>query len=137
MDAETPKMQIRSGITTLYVRDIERSVGFYRDTLGLSLAAHVQGKWAELTIGPTLRIGLHLDEGAAKRPRAPNPRSISVGLEVTDISLEVLRLKANHVEVDGPILSETDPVRLAFFADPDGNLLYLYSVAGLPNSTAG
>jgi catechol 2,3-dioxygenase-like lactoylglutathione lyase family enzyme len=74
--------------------------------------------------GGGLILGLHL----APEQRGPRPGaqgSISIGLEVNQPIAEVVQVLSNRgVVFHGPV-REDGAVKLAFFADPDGNSLYL------------
>ena len=50
---------IHGGNTTLYVRDMDVSIRFYTETLGLALRMRAGDDWAEIDAGPGLVIGLH------------------------------------------------------------------------------
>ncbi len=118
---------INGGNATIYVSDINASIRFYTETLGLTLRMRAADHWAEIDAGPGLIIGLH----PANSPHSPKPGtvgSISVGLNVTQPLEDVVRtLVERGVEFHGPIMEDTN-VRLAFFADPDGNPMYLAQV---------
>jgi catechol 2,3-dioxygenase-like lactoylglutathione lyase family enzyme len=118
---------IHGGNTTIYVTDIEASVRFYTQTLGLKLRMRAGDKWAEIDAGPGLILGLH----PAEPPHTPEPGmrgSLAIGFNVTgELERVVKKLEQRGVEFHGPIV-EDEHVRLAFFGDPDGNALYLCQV---------
>ncbi|HYB02829.1 MAG TPA: VOC family protein, partial [Nitrososphaerales archaeon] len=62
-----------------------------------------------------------------KGPMPGTKGAISIGLEVEDLDAEVARLRDRGVVFQGNVV-EDGPVRLAFFADPDGNPVYLSQV---------
>ena len=113
---------IRGGNATIYVRDMQRAVEFYTQTLGLTLVFRAGDHWAELDAGG-LRIGLH---PASDRGPAPGtPGAITVGLSVDEpIAQVVAVLESRGVTVEGPTRDDGG-LSLAFFTDPDGNPLYL------------
>ncbi len=118
---------IQGGNATVYVSDMSRAVKFYTETLGLKLRMRAGDHWAEVDAGGGLIIGLHPEV----RPHGPRPGTrgaVTIGLGVT-LPLEevVSRLKKRGVAFHGPIADDKQ-VRLAFFADPDGNPLYLVEV---------
>jgi catechol 2,3-dioxygenase-like lactoylglutathione lyase family enzyme len=118
---------IHGGNATIYVADLERSIRFYVQTLGLKLRMRAGDGWAEIDAGPGLVIGLHPAE--AGHTPAPGQRgSVAIGLNV-DVALEVVvaALEKKGVAFGGPIV-EDEHVRLAFLSDPDGNALYLAQV---------
>jgi catechol 2,3-dioxygenase-like lactoylglutathione lyase family enzyme len=118
---------IHGGNTTIYVRDLEVSIRFYTKVLGLRLRMRAGDGWAEIDAGPGLVIGLHPPEP----PHTPAPGtrgSIAIGLNVIeDIEAVRTQLEKHGVIFHGPTV-EDEHVRLAFFADPDGNALYLAQV---------
>ena len=113
---------IQGGNATIYVSDMQRSIDFYTGVLGLHLVFRAGDHWAQLAAGD-LAIGLH---PASDRTPAPGtPGAITLGLSVdVPITAAIATLAARGVEVRGPEPGGGGVV-LAFFADPDGNPLYL------------
>jgi catechol 2,3-dioxygenase-like lactoylglutathione lyase family enzyme len=112
----------RGGVVTIYVSDMDRAVRFYSETLGLKLTERHGNHWASLDGGPGLTIGLH-----PATPEVPARRqgSIALGLYLEQpIGSAVRDLAARGVAFAGPVV-EDKALSLAFFADPDGNPLYL------------
>ena len=101
---------------TAMVSDMDAAVDFYTGKLGLNLKKRYGEHYAEIE-APGLLIGLHPDSGETK---IGDNLSIGFGVEDFDGAREDLEIKgiSFRVEQDGPI-------RLAHFADPDGNQLYL------------
>lgn len=114
---------LRAAIATVMVSDFEASVRFYRDTLGLEQKVRHGDDWAEYQTPDGFVIALHgAREGA---PPPPPPRGgISVGFDVADIEAARATLEQRGVVFRGPTV-DSPPVKLAFFADPDGHALYL------------
>ncbi len=114
---------ISGGNATIYVGDMDRAVEFYTETLGLKLHDRFEHEWAAVDAGNGFLIGLH-----PASPDGPEPGkagSIQVGLFVDQPLEEVQETFADRgVTFTGPIVND-QAVRLAFFTDPDGNLLYL------------
>jgi catechol 2,3-dioxygenase-like lactoylglutathione lyase family enzyme len=105
---------------TVMVSDINRSVEFYVETLGLRLKSRYADQFAQVEC-QGLTIALHpAFEGG---PRPGNSESLSVGFGVEDLESAMADLKRKGVSIDR--VSNDGPVRLAFFKDPDGNPLYL------------
>lgn len=118
---------INGGNTTIYVRDINVSIKFYTEVLGLELRMRAGDNWAEIDAGPGLVIGLH-PTTPPHTPPAGTRGSLAIGFNVTvELEEAVEKLTARGVAFPGPIV-EDPHVRLAFFADPDGNGLYLSQV---------
>jgi len=118
---------IHGGNTTIYVRDINVSIDFYTRVLGLRLRMRAGDNWAEIDGGPCVVIALHPPE-PPHTPAPGTPGSITIGFNVTgNLDVTVKTLSQRGVQFHGPIVDDQH-VRLAFFADPDGNPLYLAQV---------
>ena len=103
----------------LPVSDMDASVAFYRDSLGLDVIEH-GGDWSEVTAGDQ-RIGLNAKES----PSGEGGSIIAFSVDGT-IDETVEQLKGRGVGFTGEI-SDHPWGRIATFADPDGNDLQLYS----------
>ena len=68
------------GNATIYVTDLNRSVRFYTETLGLGLAFRAGDSWAQIDAGRGLTLGLHMAPPGAPRPGTIG--SITVGFQV-------------------------------------------------------
>jgi lactoylglutathione lyase len=110
-----------SGISViyLYVSDLERSLGFYRDLLGLPLAAE-DGDWAEAPLPSGLRFALHTAHGDEQLGSG----TVRINLEVDDVDAEADRLRRAGVSV-GDVIRE-DWGSACEIVDPDGYRLELY-----------
>ncbi len=118
---------IDGGSPTIFVSDLDRAVRFYTESLGLSVQYRAGNEFAMIDAGNGLMIGLH--PASSQGPDPGTPGAISVGFNVTAPSEQVVEtLQQRGVTFRGPI-KDDDPVRLAFFGDPDGNDLYLCQVA--------
>ncbi len=116
---------IAGGNPTLYVSELDRSIAFYTQALGLRLRSRPSAGWAEIDAGGGLVLGLHPPSPQAATPGTRG--AITIGLNVTEPLEEVVqRLEERGVRFRIPIVDNpASPVRLAFFGDPDGNELYL------------
>ena len=114
---------ISGGSATIYVGDMDRAVEFYTETLGLKLHDRFEHEWAAIDAGAGFLIGLQPARPGGPKPGSPG--SITVGLFV-DQPLENVHeaFFRRGVKFQGPIVND-EVVRLAYFTDPDGNLLYL------------
>ncbi len=114
---------IRGASPTVYVTDLEKSVTFYTETLGLKLMYQAPGEFAMIDAGDGTSIGLHPQ--GDKSPKPGPGGSIQIGLGVCRPIQEVVdKLKTQGVKFRGPVVND-DPVKFASFGDPDGNDLYL------------
>ncbi len=108
-------------VVWLPVTDIDRAVGFYRDTLGLEEHAR-QGEWAELEANG-LRIGLNARESESTEGQGG---AVLAFQPEGDLEDAVAELRERGVEFAGAI-AEHPWGRIASFRDPDGNDLQLYA----------
>jgi catechol 2,3-dioxygenase-like lactoylglutathione lyase family enzyme len=114
---------ISGGNATLVITDMDRALRFYVERLGFKLRERFGDEWAEVDAGDGLVLGLHRAGGHGPKPGTHG--SISVGFTVNQPIAEVVEVLANRgVPFHGPV-KEDGAVKLAFFADPDGNALYL------------
>lgn len=111
---------IQNGVATVYVSNMDRSVRFYTETLGLKLAWRFGDHWATIT-ADGLTIGLH--PATAESP-AGRHGSITIGFQVADIQDAIARLKGHNVKMAGEF-NEGKAGAFVGFEDPDGNQLYL------------
>lgn len=108
------------------VRDLDASVAFYRDALGLKLAFEFRNQ-AGARVGAYLHAGdrtfIELFSGQPATAAAASFRHIC--LEVDDVAKEVERLRARGITADGMKLG-ADQSWQAWIADPDGNRIELH-----------
>lgn len=114
---------IVGGHLVVYVSDMSRAVEFYTTCLGLKLAARYGDHYAQVDAGKGLTLGIHPAGPGSPPPGTRGGELVTFG--VTDaIEDEVDALKARGVRFEGSVIDD-GPVRLAYFADPDGNPLCL------------
>jgi catechol 2,3-dioxygenase-like lactoylglutathione lyase family enzyme len=111
---------IKEASVTVIVSDMKRAIQFYVDKLGMKLIANYGDHYAQIE-APGLTVGLHpvVKDGA----RPGRSESMSIGFGVENLDDAVMELQGMGVGFSRR--SEDGAVRLAFFADPDGNPLYL------------
>jgi predicted enzyme related to lactoylglutathione lyase len=111
---------------TVWTDDLERLLGFYRDTLGLRLRSR-KGDWANFEWG-SLRLNLGLHGGV--KGRANDPYRIMITFGVSGIHDEYHRLKGQGVEFIRVPEQEHWGGWVATFLDPDGNILQMMQKQG-------
>lgn len=105
------------------VSDMERSVEFYRDRLGIPLKFQ-SPDWTEFLTGATT-LALHGGGVAATGAPAGDPTkqagSCSIGFNVEDVDKTYEELKAKGIRfVMPPTQREGEGIKLAVCIDPDG-----------------
>jgi catechol 2,3-dioxygenase len=118
------------GHVVFYVKDLERSLGFYRDLLGFNEVGRIfNGAAAALTSGRTHHELLLIQVGDAPGPPNGRRRGLyHIGIKVGD-SLDELRsakqeLEEAGVSIDG--MSDHTVSQSLYLKDPDGNEVELY-----------
>src|SRR6266566_4426085 len=112
-------MECTGSLLTIMVGDMDRSVRFYTETLGLSLRFRAGNDWAEVT-SPGVTIGLHPARPGS--PPAASTGGTSLGFEVGNLDATMAELSGKSVGFAGPVI-EGGQERIAHFADPDGTAL--------------
>jgi catechol 2,3-dioxygenase-like lactoylglutathione lyase family enzyme len=104
------------------VSDLDRSIAWYRDTLGFDLLYRMEDNaWCELgTAVERVNLGLSQVEEAGDKGGA----TLTFGVE--DIESAKADLDSRGIRQDGPIRDIPGLVRLLTFYDPDDNALMLY-----------
>jgi catechol 2,3-dioxygenase-like lactoylglutathione lyase family enzyme len=103
------------------VTDMERSITFYRDTLGLPQTN--EGGFPEFKLGDNGFLYLLSLEAVGSAFRGPHDAGFA--LRVPDVHEARQELEAKGVEFRGDVL-DTGVCHMAFFGDPDGNQLVLH-----------
>ena len=118
------------GHVVFYVKDLERSLAFYRDLLGFTEVGQIfDGTAAALTSGRTHHELLLIQVGDAPGPpKGPRRGLYHIGIKVGD-SLDELRsakqeLERAGVTIDG--MSDHTVSQSLYLKDPDGNEVELY-----------
>lgn len=109
------------------VTDMEKSLVFYRDMLGLQLDAIHQGTWAEFSLGPVVLALCETSrwEKLCGGGGVEGGTGGGLALAVEDVSASVAELKSKGVAIlNGPI--EGLVCHIALITDPDGNRLWLH-----------
>ena len=121
------RIKVRGTDFVLYwVSDMERSLRFYRDFLGMEVGANWGNEWVELDAPPTtlalVRAGAdNSAEGVTTGGHAP---SVFLAVEDVGAALEQARRAGYIVKqeaMDGPVCVS------AALLDPDGNVVGLHT----------
>jgi predicted enzyme related to lactoylglutathione lyase len=116
--------QFDGGLTcALSVKDLERSLAWYREVLGFELLFKLDHVgWAEVkTAVPGVTIGMSEVE-----TMQPGGGGATLTFGVVDIAAARSAVEAHGVRFDGPTREIPEMVKLATFYDPDGNTLMFY-----------
>ena len=118
MSTQARPLVSRLNVVYLYVRELERSLAFYRDLLGIPLAG--DATWAEAQLGST-RFALHLaHEGVGEFGSG----TVHLDFEVASVDKAVERLRAAGVD---PCETRRDQWGAAAeIVDPDGYRIALF-----------
>jgi len=109
--------------TMVIVSDMDRSVEFYRDRLGIPLKFQ-SPEWTEFATGATT-LALHGGGVRSQNPPAGDPSKIagacSIGFNVDDVEKTYEELQAKGIRfVMPPTQREGEGIKLAVALDPDG-----------------
>ncbi len=123
-------MDYQLNVVRVFVRDFERALDFYTNTLEMPLALRAEGfEWAQLDTGAA-QLAIECtppEDDAAEEEEAEEliGRYVGVSLRVEDIDDTYRRLRDRGVEfVRAPTRMPWGGV-LADLRDPDGNVLTL------------
>ncbi len=112
-------MKVRAiDFVAVNVSDVDRSLAFYRDTLGMDFPVLEFGaNWQELDT-PPVALALRRD------PHSPGVNA-AIALAVDDARAAIEELRAKGVDVISDP-RESDVCYAALIRDPDGNLLIIH-----------
>ncbi len=126
--------QARHNLTILAVRDLERSIRFYRDAFGWPQCVDVP-VFAQFTLPEGRGVGLYQQDAFAAntgiRPTLPPAGRIGgaeLYLEVDDLEGAVARLEAAGARLLSAAALRDWGDEAAYFADPDGHVLVVARV---------
>ena len=112
----------RINVVYLYVRDLGRSLAFYRDVLGIPLAGDAH--WVEATFADGVRFALHPTAAEVELGSG----TVRVDFEVDDVEAAAARLREAGVEVGE--VERDDWGAACELVDPDGYRLHLFQKPG-------
>ena len=119
---------VTGGNATIIVADMDRSIRFYTEVLGLKLTNRFGSDWATVSAGEGLTIGIH--PASAKYPAPGTKGAIMLGLDI-DVQVEkaIARLVQHGVTIKGSVV-RSEPGNFIHLEDPDGNDIYLWEQPG-------
>lgn len=103
---------------TLYVRNMDVALSFYRDALGLTVRE--EGKWRSILAAGASCLALHWTGSAAHKPRVGD---IRLEFRTDDLDRSVAALRQQFVPVD--VRADRFRGRYAELRDPDGHVVVL------------
>lgn len=112
----------RTDFVSVLVTDMERSLRFYGETLGLRRNEQAHEDWPEFETG-NLTLSLMTPQQIGREEFAPN--TMYIALRVPDVQEARRKLEEAGVEFRGDIL-DSSVCHMTFFSDPDGNNLMLH-----------
>ena len=115
--------------TVLIVGDLDRSLGFYVEVLGLELN-HRSGPYAQLRTGATRlalyeRAAMSRTLGVDLAPPAPDAPGFEIGFFVTSVDTAYAELVVSGADPVTPPTDRPWGQRTAYVRDPDGHLIEL------------
>jgi catechol 2,3-dioxygenase-like lactoylglutathione lyase family enzyme len=117
---------ISSGNATIYVSNLDASIRFYAEQLGLSLTNRIGDRWATIDAGPSYWTSQGIAAGLTLglRPASGvNPPPVTLGLIVDEpIATVISRLSERGVRVP----TQSEPRGPVDIEDLDGNVITLW-----------
>lgn len=113
-------MDVLSSRLIVHPRDRERSVGFYRDVLGLAISREFPG-------GTVFFAGQGLLEVSGTAESGPSPDQV-LWLQVRDLGAEFERLRGHGVQVVAEPERKPWGLDEGWIADPDGMRIVLVEI---------
>lgn len=107
-----------------WTKDMDGSIGFYRDVLGLNLRTRMGEDWAEFDVAGTT-VALH----GTREGHAPPQEGATIVFEVDDLESTMNALRGKDVSFEGEVNDVPGYGRFVSFRDPDGNLLQIFERA--------
>ena len=112
----------RTDFVSVPVTDMERSIAFYGETLGLPRVSETEG-WPEFQLGEN--VSLYLIDPTNIGREFEGPHTASIALRVPDVAAGRQALEEKGVSFVAETF-DTGVCHMALFRDPDGNALMLH-----------
>jgi catechol 2,3-dioxygenase-like lactoylglutathione lyase family enzyme len=109
----------------VFVSDLQRSVGFFRDTLGLPFQFEDEAFGYAAFAPKGVRMGVARVEADAPESQRLIGRHTGIGFGVPDLDAAYRELAAKRVRFTMLPTKQPWGGSMASFADPDGNIFYL------------
>lgn len=122
----TKRIEFDGGLTlSLPVRDLDASIRWYADNLGMELIYRLDDMgWCEMA-SPVQKVNVGLSV-----VEQPEPGGATPTFGVQDIEAAKGFLEQQGIRIDGEIVTIENMVRLLTFYDPDDNALMFYQDIG-------
>ncbi len=118
-------MKSRIAYVNVGVRDLEKSVAFYRDVLGFKLEfSEPSFHYARFDVGG-FRFAIAASETDGFTGQPPGNRHTGIGLAVADVDAAYQEMTAKGVVFPMAPAKQPWGGYMGMFSDPDGNLYYL------------
>ena len=111
----------RTDFVALYSQDLDRSIKFYGETLGLQRNERAHEDWPEFETGNVTILLIDPKNVGGEF----SPHKASIALRVADVDEAKRTLEETGVEFRGDTY-DSGVCNMAFFEDPDGNALMLH-----------
>jgi predicted enzyme related to lactoylglutathione lyase len=111
----------RTDFVGLFTQDLERSMNFYGETLGLRRNERAHPDWPEFETGNLTLLLIRPEQTGSEFSAAKG----SVALRVPDVAEARRKLEESGVTFHGETY-DSGVCHMAFFEDPDGNALTLH-----------
>lgn len=105
--------------TTIDVTDLEKSVRFYEQVVGLSVAWRVEGGPTAIAFMGSGETKVELICHAGATPTAIG-EGISIGFEVDDLDKKMGELKAGGIAIHSGPIEPNPTIRFCYVLDPNG-----------------
>lgn len=112
----------RTDFVGIYTQDLERSIKFYGETLGLKRNEKAHAEWPEFETGNVTLLLTSPEKTGVKF----SPSVGAVALRVPDVAEAMKKLEAEGVKFDFEEVYDSGVCHMAFLKDPDGNALMLH-----------
>jgi catechol 2,3-dioxygenase-like lactoylglutathione lyase family enzyme len=111
----------RTDFVALYAQDLDRSITFYGETLGLRRNERAHEDWPEFETG---NVTILLIDPKNVRGEF-SPHNAGLALRVSDVDEARRNLEGAGVRFHGDTM-DTGVCKMAFFHDPDGNAITIH-----------